>query len=133
LAGLLGVAFLFLVVWSLLGSVGGNSAQISSNPSVAANAQPVAQTTASSASAAAAPISPTGVTAIATGYPFVRSGPGQEYPVLTSLQDGQKVSVIGRNADSSWLQIMLPSGQRGWSGANLLTVSSQLSGVPITQ
>ena len=133
-AALLGVVILFFVVLGLLQSVGDTKAQITSTASVPAGVRPAAQASvAASAPSVVTSSAPTGVTAVANGFPFVRSGPGQEYPVLATLQDREKVSVIGRNGDGSWLQIMLPSGQRGWSGTNLLVVSGNANTVPVTQ
>ena len=47
----------------------------------------------------------------------MRSGPGIDYPILSNLQDGMVVSVIGRTPDGSWLKVQAPSGVLGWSGA----------------
>ena len=152
MASMAGVFIVFFVVLSLLQSVGHETAQIrgvatlpgeqaTARPAAAAG-QAVAQVATSAPAVAATPnasatvsfpASPTGVTAVARGNPFVRGGPGIDSPILTNLQVGDTVAVIGRTPDTSWLQIILPNGVRGWSSASLLTVSGNISNVPATQ
>jgi hypothetical protein len=57
----------------------------------------------------------------------VRSGPGLGYGIIAGLQSGEKVSLIGRNDDSTWLNIDLPGEQVGWVFAQLLAVNSGLN------
>ena len=64
----------------------------------------------------------------------VRVGPGIIYGTIAGGADGNtRVEVIGRNADSSWLQVILPSGERGWILAELLTLDAGLNvaGLPV--
>lgn len=44
----------------------------------------------------------------------VRSGPGTDYPVISSLPPGVPVGIVGRNQDASWWQIQGPDGNTGW-------------------
>ncbi len=54
----------------------------------------------------------------------VRTGPGLTYGTLTDGADpGTAVDLIGRNADSSWLNIVLPDGREGWMFSSLLTLN----------
>ncbi len=54
----------------------------------------------------------------------VRTGPGLIYGTLSEGADpGTEVSVIGRNADGTWLNIILPDGREGWIFASLVTVN----------
>lgn len=138
IAAMFGVVLCALVIWSLLQTVAPEKAQIhglatTTVGAVAAAASPVAPAKATATASATPALSPTGVTATARGAPFVRNGPGITYPILTNLQNGESVPVIGRNPDSSWLQVMLASGERGWCSAALLTVSGNLPNVPVTQ
>lgn len=57
----------------------------------------------------------------------MRSGPGLNYGIIGGIQPGEKVSLIGRNADSTWLQVELADGTEGWIFAQLLTVNSSVS------
>ena len=51
----------------------------------------------------------------------VRQGPGVGHAVITTLNRGTTVSLAGfRNADASWVMVVLPNGTRGWSYAGLL-------------
>ncbi|MBC8254280.1 MAG: SH3 domain-containing protein, partial [Ardenticatenia bacterium] len=52
----------------------------------------------------------------------VRAGPGTEHPVVASAERGETLTVVGRNEDASWLEVMLPEGQRGWAAGWLVGV-----------
>lgn len=55
----------------------------------------------------------------------VRVGPGLTYGTLSGGADpGTELRLIGRNADASWLNIVLPDGSEGWIFASLVTVNS---------
>lgn len=53
----------------------------------------------------------------AQGDSRVHSGPSAEDTEITVLTGGEMVTAIGRNADSSWVQIALPDGSTGWVAA----------------
>lgn len=128
---MLGVVLLFLVVWSLLQYGTKDAPEIRGLAPIAASgtAGSAGQATATAAAAA----TPTPITATARQSPYVRSGPGTNYEIIGSLQEGSSVPVIGRTPDGSWLQVMLPNGQRGWSGSGLLTVAGGVTSIPVTQ
>ncbi|MCL4296460.1 MAG: SH3 domain-containing protein [Anaerolineae bacterium] len=66
----------------------------------------------------------------------VRGGPGTDYPVIGRLTEGQTLPVTGRNAQTTWWQVVYPPGssERGWvSGDAQFTTSSNTEGVPIVQ
>jgi Tol biopolymer transport system component len=50
----------------------------------------------------------------------VRAGPGEEYLVFATLDEGTPVEVTGRNSKGTWWQIVHPSGPqgRGWIDAD---------------
>lgn len=52
----------------------------------------------------------------------VRSGPGTNYSVITTLQPDTLVSVISSDTLNEWLQIEMVDGQIGWIAAYLLTL-----------
>ena len=65
---------------------------------------------------------------IATGPLNVRTGPSTQFEVIATLTPCQIVPLSGfRNADSTWVQIVLSSGQTGWVSADLVRL-----GVPIS-
>lgn len=44
----------------------------------------------------------------------VHTGPGYEYPVLTTIGEAIEVRVIGVNAQKTWFFILLPDNRQGW-------------------
>ncbi len=66
----------------------------------------------------------------------VRTGPGLTYGTLSDGADpGMELSLIGRNSDASWLNVIMPDGREGWIFASLVTVSSDadVSGLEVVE
>jgi hypothetical protein len=90
---------------------------------------------------AATPIPLTSVTlppgapwaAITAGVLNVRRGPGTNYPAIGQLQQNDAVEIVGKNADSSWLQIVYPTGTigRGWISISYAQVRGSLASIPV--
>jgi uncharacterized protein YgiM (DUF1202 family) len=57
----------------------------------------------------------------------VRAGPGTNNPVVTTLEPGTEVRVLGRNSDGSWINIQLDDGTEGWVSAELLEIQEPQS------
>lgn len=55
---------------------------------------------------------------VETGQLNVRSGPGITYSVVTTVNQGAVVTLLGRNADSSWAYIQTVAAVRGWVNAS---------------
>jgi hypothetical protein len=54
----------------------------------------------------------------------LRTGPGLTYGTLADGADpGTKLDLIGRNSDSSWLNVVLDDGREGWIFASLVTLN----------
>lgn len=51
---------------------------------------------------------------ITAGQVNVREGPGAGYLPLTTVNQGETVTLLGRNADASWVQAKLTDGTTGW-------------------
>ncbi|MCB8985986.1 MAG: SH3 domain-containing protein [Ardenticatenaceae bacterium] len=66
-----------------------------------------------------------------TGALNVRSGPGVNFSVLEVIYQGTRVSLLGRTADSSWVQIQTPKGTTGWVNASLLQANVPISNLPV--
>ena len=91
----------------------------------------------------ATPTTPAGVplppgapwAAVTTGVLNVRKGPGTNYPVIGQLQQNDVVEIAGKNADSSWLQIVYPTGTigRGWISVSYAQVSGSLASIPVVE
>jgi hypothetical protein len=63
-----------------------------------------------------------------------RAGPGLTYRVQLVLKDGQALDLLGRSANSQWLEARLPdSGLGGWVFAAYLDASGDLSALPVTE
>ncbi len=65
----------------------------------------------------------------------VRRGPGTTHPRIAALNRGESAQVIGRTADSSWLQIRKSDGLEGWVAHNefiTLTGGGALASIPVT-
>ncbi len=63
----------------------------------------------------------------------VRGGPGTNYPVVGSGPAGATSTVVGRNSDSSWVQVQYPpdSSSTGWLYAELVEVQGDPSTAPV--
>lgn len=88
-------------------------------PTVSISALPVASAPTVTASAL-----------VSTGALNVRSGPGVTYSVITVASQGQTVTLLGRNADSSWTKIRLANGIEGWANTSLLTANVSIGSLP---
>jgi uncharacterized protein YraI len=80
------------------------------------------------------PSQPPPTTPTATVHAYflnTRSAPYFGAPILTIIARGWSYPVVGRNADSSWVQINV-GGIVGWVRGTWVTVSPGLGGVPVT-
>jgi N-acetylmuramoyl-L-alanine amidase len=74
----------------------------------------------------------TGATGVvSTGMLNVRTGPGMAFPVVTKVAQGQTVTLLGRNANSSWLLVRTSGGQQGWVNSAHINASVPLSSLPV--
>ncbi len=62
-----------------------------------------------------------------------RSGPALGWDVLTLIQFGQSVEIVGKNADASWLEVKSQAlgGGACWISAGVVSVTGNLGSVPI--
>jgi uncharacterized protein YgiM (DUF1202 family) len=93
-------------------------------PSVPINSLPVLD------GSTAPPAAPTGI--VNTGALNIRSGPGVAYGVVTVAYHGQVLTLLGRNANSSWAQVRTNAGVQGWVNASLITSNVAISSLPVT-
>ncbi|SFM27823.1 Uncharacterized conserved protein YraI [Variovorax sp. OV329] len=59
------------------------------------------------------------------------AGPGNSYPAVAELGQGQPVDVMGCTQGYGWCDVMLPDGLRGWVFANALAYPYQGTPVPL--
>lgn len=74
-----------------------------------------------------------GLTAtVVTGALNMRSGPGIEHGVITSVSYGTQVGLTGyRNAAANWVQVRLADGRQGWMNAGYLRSSTPISSLAV--
>lgn len=71
------------------------------------------------------------VAVVNTGALNVRSGPAPTYTILTTVYQGEVLSMLGRNADGSWIYVLTPSNVTGWVNAKYVIPSSAIADLPI--
>ncbi len=83
--------------------------------------------------AAAAPVATTSTKPMAqASSPMnVRSGPGIAYPLAGAINPGELVEIIGKNPQSDWWQVLLPSGQQGWVYGPLVQTAGDTTAVAV--
>lgn len=57
----------------------------------------------------------------------LRNGPGATFAILGTIPVGTRVTVVGRNEDSTWLQVIPPSGIQGWVPIDFVDVAGDIS------
>jgi uncharacterized protein YraI len=92
--------------------------------------------------AASLPVAEAGSSGAATGVLLaqsnaslrVRRGPGTNQARIAALNVGDSATVVGRTADSSWLQIRTDNGIEGWVSNSFITLVGDipLTSIPIT-
>lgn len=101
-------------------------------PATATPISTVVPTNTPTPTATAVPISGAYAT-VATGALNVRSGPSLAYSPVTTVYQGNVVSLIGRNANSTWAKIRLSNGTEGWVNAasTYITPNVAISSLPV--
>lgn len=74
----------------------------------------------------------TGSAIVATGRLNVRSGPDPFSQVLTIVDKGTSLTLIGRNTSGTWAQVKTPNGTQGWVRAAFLRPNIRISALPVT-
>jgi uncharacterized protein YraI len=62
-----------------------------------------------------------------------RSGPGDAFDVVRTLQAGDTVTIVGRSADNQWLVIQGGNNGQQWVRAAAITVQGSLDEVPVVE
>lgn len=68
---------------------------------------------------------------VTTGSLNVRSAPGVEFPVVATADQGHVVAVLGRQANSTWVQVRTFSGVVGWANSNYMVMDVPLNNLPV--
>lgn len=69
---------------------------------------------------------------INTGRLNVRAGGDPYATVLTTVDKGAKVTLLGRNSSGTWAQVKTENGTTGWVRASYLKPSVAINTLPIT-
>ena len=81
-----------------------------------------------------AAVTSTIVTGITTGTLKVRQGPDKTFKAIATLPKGTARTVVGRNTDSSWLQIQIPeTTDLGWISKRFVKVQGDVNSLPVTE
>jgi serine/threonine protein kinase len=62
-----------------------------------------------------------------------RTGPGSQYPVLTTITADEALMIMGISEDGGWFKVQLPNGEEGWLAASAASVrtSGNLRDIPV--
>ena len=90
-------------------------------------------TPAPSATSRPATLSPTATpfAVVRDGVANLRAGPGTLYSPVGQVRAAAPVSITGRNAGNTWLQVCCVAGQAGWLASELLDVHGSLDRQPV--
>jgi uncharacterized protein YgiM (DUF1202 family) len=75
---------------------------------------------------------PSATATIQTWALNVRTGPGVNFGIVTAVRQGQQVTLLGRNATATWVQVRLATGQTGWVNAHFIQPSVGIGTLPVT-
>ncbi len=62
----------------------------------------------------------------------LRRGPGLSQAILTQLDAGAALQLLGRTEDNAWLQVIAPAGNEGWVMAKFVEIFVPFDSVPVT-
>ena len=62
----------------------------------------------------------------------LRDTPGTAGEVIRELEALTLLTVVGRTADSAWLQVVTPAGEQGWVNAIYVDLAASVDGVAVT-
>ncbi len=79
------------------------------------------------------PIDTYGTGYVDTGALNIRSGPGLNYSIIGTLRDGERLSLMGRNAYGDWLKVRTSTGLEGWVGSGSVVIDVMLFDLPVLQ
>ena len=76
------------------------------------------------------PTTPSLAAIVIDGPARLRAGPSTKTDILGAANTGALLTVVGRNADSTWAQVRTDSGGNAWVLASLLSIQGALSALP---
>lgn len=122
------------------GAASGDAAPAATNSPVATMAATatIAPATATPAPPTATPPPPTATPApprLVVNAPLanVRTGPGIEYTVLTTVERGQEFDIVGKNAAGDWWHFCCVNDQQAWIISELVDIDGATDAVPVAE
>jgi hypothetical protein len=79
------------------------------------------------------PVDTEGPTGTTTSNVNCRSGPGTDYPNLVFVSAGETLSIIGKNQNQTWFQVLVDEDTTCWIGVDVLTVSGDTTSVAVVE
>jgi len=67
---------------------------------------------------------------VTTAVMWVRGGPSVNFKAVARLAENDRVTILGRNADGTWLQLETPDGTVGWSETKYLATKTNVDALP---
>ena len=71
------------------------------------------------------------IATVNTGALHLRSGPAISYSVVFSVHRGTVLTLLGRNANTSWLKVALDNGVQGWVSRPYVYTAFPLVNLPV--
>ena len=63
----------------------------------------------------------------------LRAGPDTNYDILTMMEEGTRLKMVGRTEANDWLKVVTADGREGWVFAEMVTVSGDLRAIAVAQ
>ena len=79
----------------------------------------------------AIPVTPGILSGVISATVNVRLGPGTDYPIVTKLTAGTRISVRGRDGEGDWFFLIPPPN--GWVNGTFVLLTGDLSSLPIVE
>jgi hypothetical protein len=95
-------------------SAGGSTPTPTAALTTTAPTAPIAPTAPTATPTPASSMAPVNMARVVSAGLNLRSGPGNRYPVITSLRRGAELLVLGQSADAYWLYVQTPPALLGW-------------------
>lgn len=70
--------------------------------------------------------------ALTMGNVNLRTGPGTQFEISAKATNNTPLTVFGRTADGSWLQVRAPDRSGGWVAAGLLALRAPIDEIAVT-
>ncbi len=61
----------------------------------------------------------------------IRSGPGVDYNLVSAVQPGETLSIVGKNNEGDWWEVALANSQVGWVYGQLVEISGNTAAVAV--